>query len=203
MESSFQFARKFQDFPCSWLPRFVRSFFVFVFLSIPVTIISHFNNLKNNILGRTVTSVSEEKTLNPRLTKPREDFIKIMNGLGLPYPKKIGKIFLNILIWGFFIWNTYEIKYQIMHSGHTVSQARGELVSLSKCLLQKFDKFQRPSRQKLGVIFIQFDVFLFGIHWRSSTKWCTRGANGLTGLKWTCLVVQMSTSKIWWIFNTK
>jgi sulfur dioxygenase len=39
--------------------------------------------------GRTVTSVSEEKTLNPRLTKPREDFIKIMNGLGLPYPKKI------------------------------------------------------------------------------------------------------------------
>jgi len=39
--------------------------------------------------GRTVTSVSEEKTLNPRLTKPREDFIKIMNELGLPYPKKI------------------------------------------------------------------------------------------------------------------
>jgi len=39
--------------------------------------------------GRTVTSVSEEKTLNPRLTKPREEFIKIMNELGLPYPKKI------------------------------------------------------------------------------------------------------------------
>ena len=63
-------------------------------------------NLKNNFLGRTVTSVSEEKTLNPRLTKPREDFIKIMNELGLPYPKKIGKIFLHISIWRLFIWDT-------------------------------------------------------------------------------------------------
>merc|ERR1712223_227298 len=39
--------------------------------------------------GRTVTSVKEEKTLNPRLAKPREEFVKIMNNLGLPYPKKI------------------------------------------------------------------------------------------------------------------
>ena len=52
------------------------------------------NLYKKTFLGRTVTSVSEEKTLNPRLTKPREDFIKIMNELGLPYPKKIGKMFL-------------------------------------------------------------------------------------------------------------
>ena len=70
-------------------------------------------NLKNNFLGRTVTSVSEEKTLNPRLTKPREDFIKIMNELGLPYPKKIGKIFFHILIWQLFIWDTLEIKYRM------------------------------------------------------------------------------------------
>ena len=46
---------------------------------------------KQNILGRTVTSVSEEKKLNPRLTKPREEFINIMDNLGLAYPKKIGK----------------------------------------------------------------------------------------------------------------
>jgi sulfur dioxygenase len=39
--------------------------------------------------GRTVTSVSEEKKLNPRLTKPREEFINIMDNLGLAYPKKI------------------------------------------------------------------------------------------------------------------
>lgn len=39
--------------------------------------------------GRTVTSVLEEKTLNPRLTQPRQEFVKIMNELGLPYPKKI------------------------------------------------------------------------------------------------------------------
>ena len=38
-----------------------------------------------------MTSISEEKTLNPRLTKPRDEFVKIMNELGLPYPKKIGK----------------------------------------------------------------------------------------------------------------
>ena len=33
--------------------------------------------------GRLVTSVAEEKTLNPRLTKPREEFVKIMDNLGL------------------------------------------------------------------------------------------------------------------------
>ena len=45
--------------------------------------------------GRTVTSVLEEKTLNPRLTQPRQEFVKIMNELGLPYPKKIGKSTLS------------------------------------------------------------------------------------------------------------
>ncbi|KAG7173154.1 Persulfide dioxygenase ETHE1-like, partial [Homarus americanus] len=39
--------------------------------------------------GQTVTTVAEEKEFNPRLTKPKEEFIEIMNKLGLPYPKKI------------------------------------------------------------------------------------------------------------------
>lgn len=39
--------------------------------------------------GQTVTSVAEEKAFNPRLTKSREEFIKIMENLNLPYPKKI------------------------------------------------------------------------------------------------------------------
>jgi len=39
--------------------------------------------------GRTETSVAEEKALNPRLTKPRQEFIKIMDNLGLSYPAKI------------------------------------------------------------------------------------------------------------------
>nr|QTJ02333.1 persulfide dioxygenase [Xenograpsus testudinatus] len=39
--------------------------------------------------GLTVTSVSEEKQFNPRLTKSKEEFIDLMNNLGLPYPKKI------------------------------------------------------------------------------------------------------------------
>ena len=54
-------------------------------------------------LGRLNSSVIEEKTLNPRLTKPREEFIKIMENLGLPYPKKIGKSDFRFL----FIWGTF------------------------------------------------------------------------------------------------
>ncbi|XP_053655800.1 persulfide dioxygenase ETHE1, mitochondrial [Cherax quadricarinatus] len=39
--------------------------------------------------GQTVTTVAEEKVYNPRLTKPRETFVDIMNNLNLDYPKKI------------------------------------------------------------------------------------------------------------------
>ncbi|XP_028395203.1 persulfide dioxygenase ETHE1, mitochondrial-like [Dendronephthya gigantea] len=39
--------------------------------------------------GLTVTTVEEEKVHNPRLTKSREEFIKIMENLNLDYPKKI------------------------------------------------------------------------------------------------------------------
>ena len=36
-----------------------------------------------------MTTVAEEKEFNPRLTKSKEDFIALMGGLNLPYPKKI------------------------------------------------------------------------------------------------------------------
>ena len=39
--------------------------------------------------GMMVTTVGEEKLHNPRLTKKVEEFVKIMEGLGLAYPKKI------------------------------------------------------------------------------------------------------------------
>uniref|UniRef100_A0A1B6FJV1 Persulfide dioxygenase ETHE1, mitochondrial n=1 Tax=Cuerna arida TaxID=1464854 RepID=A0A1B6FJV1_9HEMI len=39
--------------------------------------------------GLTCSTVLEEKTYNPRLTKPKAEFIKLMNNLNLPYPKKI------------------------------------------------------------------------------------------------------------------
>jgi len=39
--------------------------------------------------GRMVTTVDEEKRLNPRMTKTKEEFIKLMNELNLSYPKKI------------------------------------------------------------------------------------------------------------------
>ena len=43
----------------------------------------------NQIKGETSSTVYEEKTLNPRLSKPEPDFIKIMENLNLAYPKKI------------------------------------------------------------------------------------------------------------------
>jgi sulfur dioxygenase len=43
------------------------------------------------IIGQTSTTVGEEKHYNPRLTKPLDEFIKIMENLNLPYPKMIGK----------------------------------------------------------------------------------------------------------------
>ncbi|XP_045499928.1 persulfide dioxygenase ETHE1, mitochondrial isoform X1 [Colias croceus] len=39
--------------------------------------------------GQTATTVGEEKKYNPRLTKSLEEFVKIMDNLNLPYPKKI------------------------------------------------------------------------------------------------------------------
>ena len=44
------------------------------------------------VIGQTNSSVEEELQYNKRLTKTREEFIKIMNELNLPYPKQIGKL---------------------------------------------------------------------------------------------------------------
>lgn len=41
--------------------------------------------------GRTASSVGEERALNPRLTKGRDEFVALMGGLGLPYPKQIDR----------------------------------------------------------------------------------------------------------------
>ncbi|CAE8724226.1 unnamed protein product [Polarella glacialis] len=39
--------------------------------------------------GRNVSTVGEEKQYNSRLTMSKEEFVKIMGELGLPYPKQI------------------------------------------------------------------------------------------------------------------
>ncbi|XP_067318387.1 persulfide dioxygenase ETHE1, mitochondrial-like [Anolis sagrei] len=39
--------------------------------------------------GQTVSTVEEERTLNPRLTLPQEAFVELMNNLNLPKPKQI------------------------------------------------------------------------------------------------------------------
>lgn len=44
----------------------------------------------HNYVGFTVSSIQEEKTLNPRLAKTSEaEFVEIMNNLNLPKPKRI------------------------------------------------------------------------------------------------------------------
>lgn len=45
----------------------------------------------NYCRGQLESTVAEERELNPRLSKPLEDFVEIMSNLNLPYPKKIGK----------------------------------------------------------------------------------------------------------------
>lgn len=47
------------------------------------------------------TTVLEEKKYNPRLTKTKEEFVKIMANLNLAYPDQIGisiHIFLKIIL---------------------------------------------------------------------------------------------------------
>lgn len=41
--------------------------------------------------GQTMTTVAEEKGMNPRLTKSKEQFVKLMENLNLPYPKQIDR----------------------------------------------------------------------------------------------------------------
>ena len=39
--------------------------------------------------GRTQSTIGEQKSSNPRLTKPKDEFVELMANLGLAYPKKI------------------------------------------------------------------------------------------------------------------
>ena len=39
--------------------------------------------------GNTCSSVGEEKSLNPRLSKSKTEFVEVMNGLNLPPPNKL------------------------------------------------------------------------------------------------------------------
>uniref|UniRef100_A0A383VCV9 Metallo-beta-lactamase domain-containing protein n=1 Tax=Tetradesmus obliquus TaxID=3088 RepID=A0A383VCV9_TETOB len=41
--------------------------------------------------GRTCSSIAEEKAHNPRLSKSKEEFVELMDSLGLPYPKQIDR----------------------------------------------------------------------------------------------------------------
>ncbi|XP_035382235.1 persulfide dioxygenase ETHE1, mitochondrial-like [Electrophorus electricus] len=44
---------------------------------------------RHDYKGQTVSTVDEETKFNPRLTKPLDEFVKIMNNLNLPKPAKI------------------------------------------------------------------------------------------------------------------
>lgn len=65
--------------------------------SIPVTVV-----------GQTTTTVGEEKHYNPRLTKPLDEFIKIMENLNLPYPKMIGKLEVAKMLFTRLLWRSKD-----------------------------------------------------------------------------------------------
>jgi sulfur dioxygenase len=48
------------------------------------------------------SSISEERLFNPRLTKSEEEFVKIMDNLNLPRPKKIEEAVPANLVCGIF-----------------------------------------------------------------------------------------------------
>lgn len=52
--------------------------------------------------GNTCSSIREESSLNPRLTKPLPEFIAIMDNLNLPYPAKFDKSVPANLVCGLF-----------------------------------------------------------------------------------------------------
>jgi len=51
--------------------------------------------------GQTVSSVEEENKYNKRLTKPVEEFVKIMDNLNLPYPKEIDRALPANMVCGY------------------------------------------------------------------------------------------------------
>jgi sulfur dioxygenase len=48
------------------------------------------------------STVDEEQRLNPRLTRPEEQFVQVMNALNLPRPKKIDEAVPANLVCGVF-----------------------------------------------------------------------------------------------------
>ena len=61
--------------------------------------------------GRTVSTIGEEKRVNARFSdRSREQFITIMNNLGLSYPKKINQAVPANQYCGDFIPETHAIK---------------------------------------------------------------------------------------------
>ncbi|XP_013078324.2 persulfide dioxygenase ETHE1, mitochondrial-like isoform X1 [Biomphalaria glabrata] len=52
--------------------------------------------------GQTMSTVGEELRYNPRLTKPKNEFVEIMKNLNLPYPKQIDKALPANMVCGVF-----------------------------------------------------------------------------------------------------
>lgn len=64
--------------------------------------------------GRTVTTVAEEKILNPRLSKSLNEFVNIMNNLNLSYPKMIGMLIIRLRI----IYLKHYIIFKVLFENH-------------------------------------------------------------------------------------
>ena len=75
----------------------------------PTKLVTFISTVPHYFTGQTVSTVAEEKQFNPRLSKPKEQFIKIMKELQLPYPKQIGEYIL-------FAWEK-KSSYSHVHDG--------------------------------------------------------------------------------------
>lgn len=66
--------------------------------------------------GLSASTVQEEKALNPRLTKSREEFVHLMENLGLAYPKQIDKSLPANLVCGILEDMEPKIRAQVEES---------------------------------------------------------------------------------------
>jgi sulfur dioxygenase len=80
--------------------------------------------------GRTMTTVGEEKRLNPRLSKSKNEFIEIMKNLKLDYPKKINEAVPMNMVCGLYDLLSKEDmeklkSHEVQGSGSSVKQDGG------------------------------------------------------------------------------
>ena len=87
--------------------------------------------------GLLYTTVLEEKKLNPRLTKSKEEFVTIMKNLNLAYPAQIGICFIKYF--NFF----YKLAFSLSDKALPANKVCG-LYNLPPDMEEKFKSILHP-----------------------------------------------------------